>query len=306
MPLVPLNGIEINYRDEGRGEDLLLVHNLTSNITGFDRNFPELSRHYRTVAADLRGHGLTTHEENEAAAAGFYTFDNMVDDQLALLDKLGIERFYLFGQAFWGANVALHLFDRVPDRVKGLVISSTYMIINDDREKAYDALGEKAQQNFRRMHEQARTEGMMTVYQDRLASGQFWGPKVLGSPDILEAFAAAHRLTSPTAFVTIPQLSRERRAGIAAKLSDRGLPLMLLLGEDETPHERKLFIDEMRADYPGTHVLLLPGTGHYPTIENPADFNRALLDFYAGVARYGDTRADTENNSDTTPEEASA
>ena len=306
MPLVPLNGIEINYRDEGRGDDLVLVHNLTSNITGFDRNFPELSRHYRTVAADLRGHGLTTHEEDEAAAAGFYTFDNMVDDQLALLDKLGIDRFYLFGQAFWGANVALHLFDRVPDRVKGLVISSTYMIINDAHEKAYDALGEEAQQNFLRMHEQARNEGMMSVYQDRLTSGQFWGPKVLGSPDILQAFAAAHRLTSPTAFVTIPQLSRERRVGIAAKLADRGLPLMLLLGEDETAHERKLFIDEMRADYPDTHVLLLPGAGHYPTIENPADFNRALLDFYAGVALYGDTRADTKNDSGTTPQEASA
>jgi 3-oxoadipate enol-lactonase len=306
MPLAALNGIEINYRDEGQGDDLVLVHNLTSNITGFDRNFPELSRHYRTVAADLRGHGLTTHEEDEAAAAGFYTFDNMVDDQLALLDKLGIDRFYLFGQAFWGANVALHLFDRVPDRVKGLVISSTYMIINDENEKPYDALGEKGRQNFLRMHEQACNEGMMSVYQDRLTSGQFWGPKVLSSPDILESFAEAHRLTSPTAFVTIPKLSRERRAGIAAKLAERGLPLMLLLGEDETTHERKLFIDEMRADYPDTHVMLLPGAGHYPTIENPADFNRALLDFYAGVALYGDTRADTKNDSGTTPQEASA
>ena len=30
MPKLALNGIEINYRDEGQGEALVLVHNLTS------------------------------------------------------------------------------------------------------------------------------------------------------------------------------------------------------------------------------------------------------------------------------------
>jgi len=43
MPKLALNGIEINYRDEGQGEALVLVHNLTSNIEGFDDNVPALS-----------------------------------------------------------------------------------------------------------------------------------------------------------------------------------------------------------------------------------------------------------------------
>jgi len=29
---------------------------------------------------------------------------------------------------------------------------------------------------------------------------------------------------------------------------------------------------------------MIPDSGHYPTIENPRDFNQALLDFYAGTA----------------------
>ncbi len=62
---------------------------------------------------------------------------------------------------------------------------------------------------------------------------------------------------------------------------------MLLVGEDEGVHNRKYFISEMRGDYPDTHVMMIPDAGHYPTIENPRDFNQALLDFYAGVARYG-------------------
>jgi 3-oxoadipate enol-lactonase len=286
MPRVGLNGIEINYLDEGQGEPLLMVHNLTSNIRGFDKNIPELSRHYRTIAADIRGHGHTTHEEDEGKAGKFYTFDKLANDQLALLDHLGIDQFYLFGQAYWGANTALHLFNKIPDRVKGIVLSSAYMIPSDEERKPYDALGEEGRKNFLRMHRIAREEGMMGVYNDRLKSGQFWGPRVLNSPEILAEFTRAHELTSATAFVTLPHLTQETRSGISAQLIRIGVPLMLLLGEDENPNSRALFIREMRNDYPATQLAILPLSGHYPTIENPYDFNNLLLNFYAGVAKY--------------------
>ena len=198
-----------------------------------------------------------------------------------------MDKFYLFGQAYWGANTALHLFDRIPERVKGIVISSASMIISDENHKPYEPLGEAGKKNFLRMHALAREQGMMAVYRDRLEYGQFWGPKVLNSPEILKVFTKAHELTSVAAFVTPPYLTPERRAGIAQRLRETKVPVMLLVGEDEGVHNRKYFISEMRGDYPDTHVMMIPDAGHYPTIENPRDFNQALLDFYAGVARYG-------------------
>lgn len=283
---IELNGITINYRDEGEGEVLLLVHNLTSNIKGFSRNISELSKYYRVIAADLRGHGETTHEEDYDKARAFYTFDNLANDQLALLDHLGVDQFYLFGQAFWGLNTALHLFEKVPGRVKGIAVSSANMIISDEERKPYEALGEEGRKNFLRMHEMARAEGMMAVYNDRLKTGQFWGPRVLNSPDILAEFREAHETTSPVAFVMIPYLREERRVAISTALKKRALPLLLLLGEDEKASNRSYFIDQMRNDYPPTHVMLIPSSGHYPTIENPYDFNRAILNFFAGVSKY--------------------
>ena len=283
MPRIRLNGITVNYRDQGQGEALFMVHNLTSNIAGFDRIFPELSKHYRVVAADLRGHGHTTHEEDEEKAKSFYTFENLANDQLALLDELGIDRFYLFGQAYWGANTALHLFDKIPDRVKSMVISSSSMIISDDTRKPYDVLGEAGRNNFLRMFELARNEGMMAVYHDRLEYGQFWGPSVLGSPEILREFVLAHELTSAAAFVTIPHLTEQTRDAIATRLRECAVPLLLLVGEDENENNRQYFINEMRKDYPAAWVLVLARSGHYPTIENPADFSRTLVNFYAGA-----------------------
>ena len=284
MPNVTLNGIDIHYREQGEGEALLLIHNLTSNIDGFDDNFPELSKYYRVVAMDIRGHGGTTHEEDPEKAREFYNFDRMAEDQIALLAHLGIGAFWLFGQAYWGANTALHLADRIPERVKGVVISSASMIISDEVNKPYDPLGEKGKANFIRMHALAREHGMMAVYQDRLDFGQFWGPKVLNSPEILAVFTKAHETTSVAAFVTPPYLTQSRRDKIAATFRATQIPIMLLVGEDEGAHNRHYFISEMRGDIPHIHVMMIPESGHYPTIENPFDFNMALLDFYAGTA----------------------
>lgn len=282
MPQLRLNGIDLHYLDEGRGEPLLLIHNLTSNVAGFERNLAALAKHYRVIAPDLRGHGLTTHCESYEEAPGFYTFDHLAEDLAQLLAALKIERLLMFGQAFWGVSTALSLYARRPERVRGIVLSATSMIPSHPGEKPYDKLGEAGKRNFLRMHELARTGGMMAVYQDRISSGQFWSRTVLNSPAILEAFAEAHRLTSAVAFVQIPRFSHERRKAVCAALKAQRTPVMLLLGEQDShnPHS----IAAMREDYPDTHVIILPDCGHYPTIENPADFNRALLNFYAGLS----------------------
>ena len=285
MPVLRLNGIDVNYIDEGRGEPLLLIHNLTSNIQGFAANIPALASRYRVIAPDLRGHGYTTHCESYEEAPGFYTFENITEDITQLLAALGVDRFLLFGQAFWGVSTALSLYNRFPQRVRGIVCSATGMIPCDPGEKPYEKLGEVGKRNFLRMHEQARTEGMMAVYEDRKKSGQFWSETVRNSPQILAEFAEAHRLTSPVAFVAIPPFSHQLRADVSAKLERDKPPLMLLLGEQDG--HNPVSIRSMRADYSGTQVVILPGCGHYPTIENPHDFNHALLNFYAGVERAG-------------------
>ena len=282
MPMLRLNGIDVHYLDEGQGEVLLLIHNLTSNVAGFAHNIPALAKHYRVIAPDLRGHGLTTHCEDEETAPDFYTFDQITEDITQLLAALNVDRFWLFGQAYWGVSTALSLFNRFPERVRGIVVAATGMIPTDPGEKPYEKLGEAGKRNFLRMHQQAREQGMMAVYEDRKQSGQFWSQKVLGSPAILAEFAEAHRLTSPVAFVQIPHFSHQRRAEVSARLEAAQLPLLLLLGEQDSHNPAS--IKAMRGDYSRTQVVILPDCGHYPTIENAHDFNHALLNFYAGAA----------------------
>lgn len=284
MPSLSVNGVELNYLDEGEGEVLLLVHNLTSDIRGFHQNVEKLSQRYRVIAADNRGHGFTTRCDDYDAAKHFYTFDNIVEDLTQLLDHLGVDRFHLFGQAYWGLNIALQLYRRHPDRVLGLAVASAYIISTEPGVPTYELLPEPGRSNFIRMHQLARERGMMAVYEDRLKFGQFWSEKLRGDPEILANFAQAHERTSPAAFVTIPHISHERRAETAHLIRERKPPMILLLGADDSNNGQ--FISEMRKDVPDIHILMIPESGHYPTIENPRDFNRALLSFYAGAAEH--------------------
>jgi 3-oxoadipate enol-lactonase len=284
MAKASVNGIELNYVDAGTGDVLVLIHNLTSDITGFDDNIPELSKHFRVIAADVRGHGLTTHCEDYATAREFYTFDNIVEDLSQLLESLGIGKFFVFGQAYWGANIAMHLYHRFPERVRGLIVASAYIISTDPGVPTYELLEEPGRSNFIRMHKLAREQGMMAVYADRIQYGQFWSERLRADKRLLAKFSDAHRRTSPVAFVTIPHISHERRAAIAAVINGQKVPFMLLLGADDSNNEQ--FIAELRSDVPRVHVLLLPESGHYPTSENPLDFNRAVLNFCAGAARF--------------------
>lgn len=282
MPTLKLNGIDLHYLDQGQGEPLLLIHNLTSNAAGFLHNLPVLARHYRVIAPDLRGHGLTTHCDDEDQASAFYTFDQLVEDLAQLLEALKIDRFRLFGQAFWGVSTALSLYQRMPTRVRAVALSATCMIPSHPGEKPYEKLGEEGRRNFLRMHAQAREQGMMAVYEDRLRSGQFWSQTVRSSPEILRVFAEAHRQTSPTAFVQIPYFSHERRESVIAALERHRTPLMLMLGAQDSHGAHS--IEVMRRDWPDTQIVLLPDCGHYPSIENPLDFNAALLAFYTDRA----------------------
>lgn len=289
MPMIRVNGIDLHYIDQGKGFPLVLVHNVMSNTEGFEFNLPALTPHYRVIAFDLRGHGKTTHVDAEAEAPAFYTFDNIAEDLYQLLKALRIEHCFLFGQAYWGVSTALTFFHHHPEMVRGIVTAACQIISSDEGGNPFDQLKEETKKGFLRMHELARTKGMSAVFEERKRLKTFWGDRVLNDPEILRRFAGMYEKTSPTAFLHFPPLSHTRHKEIAATLRATRIPLMLLMGSEDS-HTDEMIAD-MRADYPGTHVLLLHKCGHYPTIESPNEFNRAMLDFFAGINAYGGSAA---------------
>ena len=74
---VKTNGIEINYEVEGNGPWITLSHSLACNLHMWDDQAPALSKQFRLVRYDRRGHGKS------GAPKGPYTMDRLGKDVLA-------------------------------------------------------------------------------------------------------------------------------------------------------------------------------------------------------------------------------
>lgn len=80
--------------------------------------FEPLSRHFRVVAPDLRGHGRGIKNRRR------FKLSACADDVAALCDELGVSRAILCGYSM-GGPVAQLMWRRHPDRVSGLVFCAT-------------------------------------------------------------------------------------------------------------------------------------------------------------------------------------
>jgi len=278
LPKISSNGIEINYVDAGRGEPLVLVHNIIASSKMFDFNIPVLSKHFRVISPDLRGHGQSSKPESKSE----YSFDILAEDLHALLGELKIDSCYLLGQAAVGVGAIFTFYMKYPQMVKALIPVSGSTLAQPPL-----AAGEMPRVNeaFERMREAARTGGMMAALEERKTSMLFWIDKTLNTPAIYDRFEEMYRQTEVTAFLSLPEPpNEEQRQKLIRQYKSKPVPTMLLLGMSDTNPENS--IQGMKQICPDLHAVLLPESGHYPAIENPEDFNRAVLNFIAGVRSY--------------------
>ena len=122
MPsLVRPDGCGIHYELFGYpGSPVLtLLEGIGADIAGWRRNIPTLASELRVVAIDHRGNGAS------GEPPGPCTMTTFVEDALAVLDELGVERAHVYGQSF-GGMVAQEMALTYPDRVRTLALAGTH------------------------------------------------------------------------------------------------------------------------------------------------------------------------------------
>ncbi len=149
----------------------------------------------------------------------------------------------------------------------------------------FDSMTPQMRAGFERLHAVARSEGMLAVFEARKQTRTFWGDRLMASPAILERFRQMYATTSPLTFLNFPLMRPAAKQAITDALKAHRIPTFVLMGVQD-PHPEEM-IAHWKTDYPDCHAMLLPDCGHYVAIENPADFNRAVLNFLAGVRAYG-------------------
>jgi pimeloyl-ACP methyl ester carboxylesterase len=108
------NGVRLHYVQAGQGPPVVLVHGLAFNHAAewmLPRVFQRLSKRYRVIALDNRGHG----KSDKLYDPSQYGLE-LVDDVVRLMDHLGIEKAHVVGYSL-GGFITLRLALRHPGRL---------------------------------------------------------------------------------------------------------------------------------------------------------------------------------------------
>jgi haloacetate dehalogenase len=120
LETIDIGEVTLRVRHGGSGPPLLLLHGHPQTHVMWHRVAPALAERFTIVAPDLRGYGLsakppTTYDHMP------YSKRVMARDQIALMQRLGFERFSVAGHDR-GGRVAYRLALDHPDRVTRLAV----------------------------------------------------------------------------------------------------------------------------------------------------------------------------------------
>jgi pimeloyl-ACP methyl ester carboxylesterase len=126
VPYFENGKVRIRYEEAGTGYPLLLIPGggLNSTVSFFHQTAPfnaleELSDRYRCITSDLRN---AVGGESVGPLEVDRPWDSHTDDQLALMDHLGIDKFMVMGFCI-GGPLIWNLLKRAADRVVAAVLA---------------------------------------------------------------------------------------------------------------------------------------------------------------------------------------
>jgi len=119
MPKVRVNGITMNYEQQGTGDPLLLIPYLAADNACYAVQVADYAKHFTCISVDPRGAGETD------KPAGTYSTEMFADDMAAFLQAVGVTRAHVSGVSL-GAAVGMWLAAKHPERVRSLSLHSAW------------------------------------------------------------------------------------------------------------------------------------------------------------------------------------
>ncbi|MEP6636904.1 MAG: alpha/beta fold hydrolase [Acidobacteriota bacterium] len=258
-----VRGVEIVYDDVGSGPSVVLLHGYPFNRSMWSEQVEELKQHHRVIVPDLRGHG------GSAVTPAPATMQNMAADVASLLETLNVSRATIAGLSM-GGYVALAYYRLFPLRVRSLVLADTRS----------QADSEEAKQNREQQAEKALREGMEGIA-DALLPRLLAPETVTRHPEIVKRVRQMMADTDPEGAAAALQ-GMAQRQDQTAFLSRIIAPTLILVGKEDavTPVADA---ELMHREVGGSRLQVIEGAGHISNLEQPEEFNAALVKFLRDV-----------------------
>lgn len=114
------NSVTLRYLKAGKGNPLILMHTIRTQLDYFQEVIPTLAQYYTVYALDLPGHGYSSIDTKASYDEPYFR-----KAVVAFIEKLDLKEVTLVGESI-GAALALTVASMMPERVSKIVASNTY------------------------------------------------------------------------------------------------------------------------------------------------------------------------------------
>jgi pimeloyl-ACP methyl ester carboxylesterase len=275
VPDIDIGGAALHYATSGPGEPILLIPGLGLDHSYYRFGMPLLARHLQVLAVDPRGIGRSTKSPPP------YTVEAWADDFAVMIDKLGFGPIHVLGSSL-GGSMALALAQRHPGKLKSLMVVGGFSELDRATELNF-RLRLRLIEKLGMSDEVADYMGLWTLTRKFINSDAGYAT-MRANQDIIRANSAE----SYSAFVEALlkwgrcQPGQEREAKFTTLLDSIALPTLVVTSDNDHLIPKELS-DLIAARIAGAKLVVMPGAGHIPFMEQPGKAVRLVLEFIAGL-----------------------
>jgi pimeloyl-ACP methyl ester carboxylesterase len=273
MPYVEADGVKLYFEECGEGYPIIFIHELASDMRGWESQIRQLSRGYRCIAYNARGYPPSDVPEE----AALYSWEFGADDIAAVMRGLKIERAHLVGSSM-GGYAALQFGLRHPEKISAVVAAGVGSGSHPSQRAAWLRETSVLSRIF-------VAHGMVSMT-ERMARGPARIQLKYKDQKSWREFVVRLRQHSALGMSNTMahcQASRPSLHGLRDHLSAVTVPVLLAVGdEDVRCLETNLML---KSALPNAGLWICPNTGHAINLEEPTAFNAQIESFLGAVDR---------------------
>jgi pimeloyl-ACP methyl ester carboxylesterase len=261
-----INGVDLFYELAGSGDPLVLVHGSWVDHNSWQFVVPDLTRSFRVLTYDRRGHSLSERPLGQGARR------EDEEDLAALIEALDLAPAHVAANSF-GGSIVLGLAARRPDLFRSLIVHEAPLMGLVAADMELRPLMMELQGRFESVVDQLRAgdiAGGTRRFVEEIALG----------PGMWEQLPEEERQTlmnnAPT-FLDEVQDPKWADLDVGA-LSRFSSPALLSEGDQSPPWFPKIMI-KLAGAIDGAERLTFSGAGHAPHQSHPDEYVRAVVEF---------------------------
>jgi pimeloyl-ACP methyl ester carboxylesterase len=245
-----------NYDLTGKGDTtLVFAHGLAINKSYWDEQIDSFKDKYTILTFDLPGHGSSNIKRSK------WDIHDYADDIVGLSKSLHLNKIILIGHSMSG-NVNLLAYEKLKDQVVGFIGVDNFQQLGEpmsaDKKKEMDSLVN----DFRAHYKRNAAEYVKSLFSPMTDS--------VVRKRVTDDFVNSDSLMVTQLLSTIVDNSQYEKS----QLKGLTVPL-ILIDSDMFPINETSLEENCGA---GVKTWIIQGTGHFPMIERPAEFNSALAE----------------------------